>query len=262
MIAFGTQPYTEFEVEDGDGESMTSEEAVDYYAAQTAEDEDGDIIRVMPADRYTPKFLREKTWAEWFDCAPVFLLREDRPEFDKLLAQTISDGRVLATRMGLDQDEAEALAVTALLWSHGPRAYLNFLDGPNKKRVRNAFDRISRRLRNPEWQSSLRKALRELAIETRSRWNKKYWDDYYRRTDRRGWRHLIVHDVPPKVSLWPACKRCNHILCVCGVIGGTWTSATALKPPRLDSSGVVTLACDIPPKEKRLHNAYIRKHNG
>src|SRR5271165_4571925 len=262
LIAFGTQPYTEFEVEDGDGKSMTSEEAVDYYAAQTAEDEDGDIIRVMPDDRYTPKFLREKTWAEWFDCAPVFLLREDRPEFDKLLAQTISDGRVLATRMGLDQDEAEALAVTALLWSHGPRAYLNFLDGPNKKRVRNAFDRISRRLRNPEWQSSLRKALRELASETRSRWNKKYWDDYYRRTERRGWRHLIVHDVPPKVSLWPACKRCNHILCVCGVIGGTWTSATALKPPRLDSSGVVTLACDIPPKEKRLHNAYIRKHNG
>jgi len=86
-------------------------------------------------------------------------LKHDRPAFDKALTRAISHQRWFAQRMGLDRDEEEVFAVTELLWDVGPRMYLNFLDEANKRRIRNAWDRLGRRMQNPDFRRALRRLL-------------------------------------------------------------------------------------------------------
>jgi hypothetical protein len=188
LISHGTRPYTEFRGvgQEQEEDDFSPEAAVDNKVArrnlQTAGggDDDGHIVMpAEPADRDTPKSLRKslrkKTLAEWIESGMADVLEQYRPEFDKQLAQMMSEEEALAARLGLDHDELEVLAVRTLLWSHGPRAYLNFVDEANKKRLRNAFDRLDRKIEKPEWRIFLRKALREFGIKTRGAWAKKYW---------------------------------------------------------------------------------------
>lgn len=98
--------------------------------------------------------------------------------------------------MGLDQDEAEVLAVIELLWYVGPRMYLNFLDEANKRRIRNAWDRFDRKRKKSEWATLFRQGLRVFARETRRAWRHEYWAHYDRSVEGQDWEHLI----PPPVS--------------------------------------------------------------
>jgi hypothetical protein len=136
LVAVGTQPFTELEVQDGDGESMTSEEAVDCQVGQTAQDEDGHINRVMLANSESLRILGHRTRAEHCEAYRredmAVALKNDRAAFYKALTDAITAQRELVKRMELDQDEAVVLAVIQLLWSVGPRMYLNFLDGPTR----------------------------------------------------------------------------------------------------------------------------------
>lgn len=181
LISYETRPFVEFEAVNDEGDAFSPEDVIDNAIVrknlQTAGGMD-EPPPVSPADKDTRKFLRDNTWAEWLSMGEIFLLEEDRPLFNKRLADTISHLSALASHMSLDRDETEALSVKALLWSHGARAYLKFLDEPKRRRLRNAFDRLDRKLKNPEWQRSLRKALREFGSETRRRWYKEYGDDY------------------------------------------------------------------------------------
>jgi len=195
LIEFGTQPFAEFEVQDGDGNCLTSEEAVDYQSGQTTQDEDGHTIRVMPADRDSLQSLGRLTLAESYEadrCEELALaLKQHRPTFERALADAIANQQGLAERMELDQDEAEVVAVKELLWYVRPRKYLNFLDGADKRRIRNAWDRLDRKMKNPEWVAALKQALREFAGKRRELWNREYWADYYLRTDRENWQKLV-----------------------------------------------------------------------
>jgi hypothetical protein len=178
---------------------MTSEEAVDYQAGQRAQDEDGHIVRVMLADRESLRILGHRTRAEQceaYRCEDLAdALKNDRAVFDKALTDAITAQRGLVERMELDQDEAVVLAVIELLWSVGPRMYLNFLDGPDKRRIRNAWDRLDRRRKNLDWSARFRRTLRTCANETRAAWSRKYWAEYYLDMDRHDWRRLIPPDA-------------------------------------------------------------------
>jgi hypothetical protein len=288
LIAVGTQPYTEFEVQDRDEDTMTSEEAVDYQAGQTTQDEDGHINRVMLADRKSLRFLAGLTYAEKCEasrCAQVVdALGRDRAVFDQALANAITNQRELVERIGLDQDEAEVLAVIALLWFVGPRMYLNFLDEANKRRIRNAWDRFDRKSKKPEWATLFRQALRKSAKETREVWAQKYWAAYDRSMDRQGWEDTILPNddygdtlleeavaagwrsaEPP--SFHCTCGAADHRFCTCrgvsGPIGGSWASSAggSMRPDPGNCDGVVRLDCDLPPEAKRIYSAYEKKRN-
>ena len=168
LVDFGTNPFAEFSLVSDNGDEIVPEEVIESAIArktlQTAGGYDENVVPA-PADRDSLRLLGKKTFAEWIEaesCAWVYsALQCDRRLFDRLLAKTRSELRGLAVRMELDEDEVEALAAIILLWDVGPRAYLNFLDPSNKRRVRNAFDRLDRRLRGPQWAALFRKTLRE-----------------------------------------------------------------------------------------------------
>jgi hypothetical protein len=168
LTAYTTRPFVEFEVLSKKGDRISPDEAIDgriaRKALQTAggqfEDEDGHRIGSTPADRDSLRFLGTRMLAERCEasrCAQmVDALKHERQLFDKVLAKTIIAQRALARRLGLDQDEAEVVAVISLLWAVGPRMYLNFLDETNRKRIRNAWDRFDRRVKKPQFRTTLR----------------------------------------------------------------------------------------------------------
>jgi hypothetical protein len=173
LTAFATRPFAEFEVLGEDGAAISAEEVIDRKRLQTVAEVDGYEKVVMPADRESLLVLGRHTLAEVCEasrCARmVDALKHDRPTFDKALANAIAGQQWLFNRMGLDQDEAEVLAVSILLWNAGPRMYLNFLDKVNKPRMRNAWDRLGRRMKNPDFSRDLRCLLRRgLEYEDRS----------------------------------------------------------------------------------------------
>ena len=163
LIAPATLPFVEFEGLNQEGETITPEEAIqgriEREKLQTAGGEDENIVP-MPADRDSLQFLGRRTYAEKWEalrCAQmVEALKNDRPTFDRELAKAVHEQRWLAKRFGLDRDEAEVVAVISLLWDAGPRMYLKFLDETNKRRMRNAWDRLDRRKKNPDFRRALR----------------------------------------------------------------------------------------------------------
>jgi hypothetical protein len=163
LTAFVTRPYVEFETLNEDGETMTPEEAIagriERKKLQTAGGEDENIVP-MPADRESLQFLGRRTYAEKWEalrCAQmVEALKNDRPTFDRELAKAVHDQRRLVKRLELDRYEAEVVAVISLLWDAGPRMYLKFLDETTKRRMRNAWDRLDRRKKNPDFRRALR----------------------------------------------------------------------------------------------------------
>jgi hypothetical protein len=164
LIAFVTRPFAEFEVLGEYGFAISAEEVIDRKRLQTVADDDGYEVVVMPADRESLRFLGRQTLAEYceaFRCLQmVDALKHDRPTFDRALASAITGQQWLVGQIGLDQDEAEVLAVSILLWNVGPRMYLNFLDKANKRRMRNAWDRLGRRMQDPDFRRDLRCLLR------------------------------------------------------------------------------------------------------
>jgi hypothetical protein len=175
LTAFATRPYAEFEVLTRDGDTISPDEAIEGQIErrrlQMASGDEDDNCVVMPADRESLRLLGRKTLAEWVEedrCVwHLEMLQRNRPVFDAFLAQTISEQQVSAKCVGLDLDEAEALAVMTLLSATGPRAYLNHLDTANRRRLRNAFDRLHRKLEKSDWVAFFRKTLREQARKRR-----------------------------------------------------------------------------------------------
>lgn len=206
LIDFGTQPFAEFELQNGDGDTMAPDEAIEGSIARktlrTAGGMYDEDVIPMPADRDDLRFLSRRTPAErWesYRCEELAeALEQDRAAFDQALTDAINAQRGLVERMELDQDEAVVVAVIELLWSVGPRMYLNFLDGPDRKRIRNAWDRLDRRRKNPEWAARFRRTLRTYANFTRAAWSnsrRAEVADHERFLDRQGWKHLIPPDA-------------------------------------------------------------------
>src|SRR5664279_5256264 len=208
LTAFATRPYAEFEVLSRDGETISPDEAIEGQLERkrlrTASPDENDNSVAMPADRDSLRFLSRKTLAErWesYRCEELAeALKLDKAAFDRALTDAIGAQRELVERMELDQDEAVVVAVIELLWSVGPRMYLNFLDEPDHKRIRNAWDRVDRKRKNPEWAARFRRTLRTYANLTRAAWSHSRRGDeaaYERFLDRQGWKHLIPTERSP-----------------------------------------------------------------
>ena len=290
LTAFAERPFIEFEVIRGNGDTISPDEAIEgkleRKRLQTAGGEDDDMPTFpMPADRDSLQFLGRLTFAERleaFGCEELAdALERDRPVFDQALAEAISDQRGLVERIGLDQDEAEVLAVIGLLWYVGPRMYLNFLDESGKRRIRNAWDRFDRKRKKPEWATLFRRALREFTNKTRASWaarRRAYEADCDRSLDRQGWEHLIPRRVFLDYDLdetHPAWEEFQSFRCTCSAvdsrfctcrhsscpIGGAWASPTgvSMRPGPGAVEGPVRLDCDLLPQEKRVYSAYEKK---
>jgi|ERR1035437_4736765 hypothetical protein len=168
LTALSERPFTEFEKDvGGDGNTMSPIDVIEDRIArknlQTADGWDDLPSFPIPANRESLWLLGRRTLAEQCEasrCAQmVGALKHDRPTFDKALAKAVIGQQWLVGRMRLDQDEAEVVAVTLLLWNTGPRMYLNFLDEANKRRMRNAWDRLGRRMEKPDFRRALRRLL-------------------------------------------------------------------------------------------------------
>ena len=245
LTAFATRPYAEFEVLSRDGETISPDEAIEGQLERkrlrTASPGEDDNSVVMPADRDSLRFLGRKTYAEKcedFHCSQmVYALKHDRPRFDKELARAITDQQALVKCLRLDCDEAEVLAVMSLLWDAGPRMYLKFLNGANHKRVRNAWDRMDRKRRKPDWAALFRQTLRKSAGKRRELWNRAYWANYYLRTDRQNWQKLI----PPNALRF-----------------SDFIERDGSPRPKWDSSR----GCGISPEESLRHHTQMDKSKG
>ncbi|MGC2111768.1 MAG: hypothetical protein WA655_19790 [Candidatus Korobacteraceae bacterium] len=167
LSAFATRPFTEFAVLCEDGDTIDPVEVIEGQLErkrlQTVSGDEDNNGSVMPADRESKRLLGRRTMAEKLEalqCARMLqALQHDKPAFEEALAKAIVHLRGIALQMGLDQNEAEVAAVMSLLWDAGPRTYLNFLDRTDKRRIRNAWDRLDRRRK----ESGFRLKLRELA---------------------------------------------------------------------------------------------------
>ncbi len=282
LIAFSERPFTEFEVRNWDGDTISPDEEIEGRIArknlQTVGGWDEYVPTFpRPADRESLLLLGRRTLAEQYEasrCAQmVDALKHDRPMFDKELATAITAQQALTERLGLDRDEAEVLAVKSLLWDAGPRMFLKFLDGANQKRIRNAWDRLDRRGKRPEF----RRILQESAKGTQEERRLQYWADKCRSTDRQGWQRLIspispitgrIRSVQPQIFYPPCtCGAVDHRFCACrcisGPIGGSWANPAggSMRPDPGNFDGVVRLDCDLPPEEKRVYAAYEKKRN-
>ena len=181
LTAYATQPFTEFEALNQDGDTISGEEVILRKSLQASvQDDDGYDRVVMPADRESQMLLGRMTLAERYAASLCEFraeqLEQDRPAFDQVLADAMSRQRELVERIGLDPDEAEVLAVIELLWHVGPRMYLNFLDKTNNRRIRNAWDRFDRKRKKPEWATLFRQTLREFTNKTRATWSHEWWE--------------------------------------------------------------------------------------
>jgi|NGEPerStandDraft_6_1074524.scaffolds.fasta_scaffold52573_1 hypothetical protein len=287
LTAFAERPFIEFEILRGNGDTISPDEEIEgrieRKRLQTAGGGDDYMPTFpMPADRDSLQFLGRLTFAERleaFGCKELAdALERDRPAFDQALAEAISNQRELVECMGLDQDEAEVLAVIELLWYVGPRMYLNFLDEANKRRIRNAWDRFDRKRKKSEWATLFRQGLRVFARETRRAWRHEYWAHYDRSMEGQDWEHLIPPPISSRVKsirrdqpqiLHPPCTcgALDHRFCTCrrisGPIGGGWANPVggSMRPDPGNFDGVVRLDCDLPPEEKRVYSAYEKKRN-
>jgi hypothetical protein len=156
LIEACVRPFAEFAVRCADGNTVSLEEVIGRrFAAIDPEDGNGSIP--WPADADDLKFLGGRTLAERWESDNckfmVTMLRFERPTFDKALTKAISGLKWLAKRFRLDCDETEVLAVMSLLWDAGPRIYLNQVDEANKKRLRNGWDRLDRKLKDPQFRA-------------------------------------------------------------------------------------------------------------
>jgi hypothetical protein len=163
LIEFGTRPFVEFEVQNSDGTVMSPEDVVDGLIEPSLSD-DGHFIP-MAADADDLRLLGGRTLAERYEAENckfmVTMLKHERPTFDKALTKAISGLQWLAKRFRLDCDETEVLAVMSLLWDAGPRMYLNQVDEANKKRLRNGWDRLDRKLKDPQFRALFHRTLRK-----------------------------------------------------------------------------------------------------
>jgi hypothetical protein len=102
------------------------------------------------------------TYAERFEASRckelAHILKTNKPAFDKVLTEAIGRQRPLAEALKIDSGIAEVLAIITLLAE--PLTYLNFLDDANRKRIRNAWDRLDRRKNKPERMALFRQILR------------------------------------------------------------------------------------------------------
>ena len=207
LISCETRPYVEFEIRGDDGETLAPDEAIDGRLAR-AQLQTGDGYCQLLADRESLRSLRRRTLAESIEsdhCKTLCdMLQQDKPAFDKELAETIREQRPLITNLGLDPDEAEVLALTTLLWSVGPRRYLKFVDQSDRKRLRNAWDRVDRKQKN----HAFKQTLRDSAQKTRREWEYLFGDppdraEKYYQDDRRVPRREIS-EAAIDVALWTA----------------------------------------------------------
>jgi len=174
------RPFAEFEISDKGGQIQSGFDAIEAEetrkALQTSVGFDDYWVHPQPADRERKKLLQGRTWAEYWETVNskwmLHLLQNNKPAFDKELADAITRLQPTIKSLKLDSDEAEVLAVTTLLWPAGPRAYLNFLGDADKKRIRNAFDRLDRKLKKPEDKALFRQALRERVGGTPECWSR------------------------------------------------------------------------------------------
>lgn len=260
LTAFATRPFVEFEVLSKNGDIISPDEEIEGRIArkvlQTAggqfEDEDGSRIFSMPADRESRRFLGTRTLAERREAARcaqmVDALKRDRQLFDEVLAKTITDQRGLAGRLGLDQDEPEVVAVISLLWAVGPRMYLNFLDETKRKRIRNAWDRLDRRSKEPQFRRTLRN-------EARNRRNGSLAAQLPRRVPAQpklGSRG--AYGIPAELAL----RWHGRIDRAAGLLLPR-VKETALDRTNEDGSRPVELGCDLNPQQQALYRSSASK---
>ncbi len=291
LLRIAIRPYAEFEMSNTEGERLSGEEVIDAAVAMKQTLRVSNYFHVPVADRESLKFLHGRTWAEAYEgqeCERALnALQQDRPAFNEALARIIRQQRPLAERVELDSDEAEVLAVITLLWAAEPRTYLNFLDETNRKRIRNAWDRLDRRRKKQEWASLFRQALRGGARDQRIR---RWAEDGLRKFPERGYHEIddTEYDLPfwddrfqaapppkPKIDhveqsslplpvrigsgmpanwsrMGPLLKRLTHL----GANGGE----VLLPPPRYSSgndanegSRVVDIGFDLDSKQRALY---------
>ena len=257
LTAFSTRPFTEFAVVHSDKDDISPEDHIEHLTlGQRDEDDRG---AWMPADRESLKFLGGRTYAEKFEsqnCSRmVYALRHDRSAFNKELARAITEQQALANTLGLDRDEAEVLAVMSLLWDAGPRMYLNFLGGAEKKRTRNAWDRLDR-LRKQE---RFHRALRDIALRRRPEHQgadphtagvsqqEKAADPPFRDEHYLEFRDIEERQEETRRNQFM--QRFLDWLAATGVNAATPTD----RPKR--TRGVVDLPCDLAPKERLNYQA-------
>jgi hypothetical protein len=198
------------------------------------------------------RFLSGRTLAERHEasrCAEIVeALNHDRLLFDKLLAKTIADQKALSRRLGLDQDEAEVLAVTSLLWDVGPRMYLNFLDETNRKRIRNAWDRFDRQRKKPQFRRTLRE-------EARNQRNGSVAEQLPRRAPAQPtFGSTGAYGIPAELALrWHGrLDRAAGLLL-------PRVKETTLDQPNEDGSWSVDLGFDLNPQRKALYRSSASK---
>ena len=258
LISHGTRPYTEFGGVGQEGDDFSPEGAVDNKVArrnlQTAGGGDDDGHIVMPADRDTSsRILRKKTLTEWLDGGLMMtLLERDRPAFDKLVRQTIVKLQPLAARLGLDQEEAGVLAVITLLYADEPRTYLNFVPETDRKRIRNAWDRLDRKRKKPEFRKILQSEARK-------------------RRDPIGAKLALALSEPSKAKLGSTRTRGafglpayvvlrwhGQLDRAVGILLSPWREAST-DDANQEGSRTVTLASDLSPKQRALYRSSAGK---
>jgi hypothetical protein len=261
LTAFATRPFTEFEVLSRDGESISPDEAIEGQLErkrlQTAGDEDGDSVGwIVPADRDSLRFLGRRTVAERCEasrCAQMAdALKHDKATFDQALAERMAKQRRLVERMGLDQDEAEVLAVIELLWDAGPRMYLNFLDEANKRRVRNAWDRFDRRRKNTDFH----RTLRELAMGRRLERQAPYPQ---RSRAPQPEASVQVRERKEIKERKEKIRRNYFMQRFCDWLAAPGVSAIMPSERSRKTHGVVDLPCDLAPRERMSYVSASRK---
>lgn len=214
------RPFAEFEISDGEGGTLLPEEALDGITARAQMQRTDGGCQIALADRESLKRLRRRTLAEAneHDLCKLRLqvLKCNKAAFDRLLLTTIVDMRPLVTHLRIDVDMAEVLAVVALLWSIGPRTYLNYLDQSNHRRLRNAWDRIDRQAKNPKVAEQFRRTLQSFSSNTRRTWEDDegdYWEDEH---------SFCYKPVKANRPRNCGCQRCGALdsrLCTCDLGG-------------------------------------------
>jgi hypothetical protein len=218
LISWEARPYAEFEISNEEGETLSADEDIDGRLAR-AEARRGDGgHQLLLADRDSLRTLRGRTWAEYREnelCEErLDKLKGDTAAFDKLVAETIRRQILLTTALNLDSDESEVMAIVELLWSVGPRVYLNFVDQLNRKRLRNAWDRLDRKREKP----AFKQKSREYGKKTRREWRYQLGD----LPDRRERSYRDDQGAPKKKGEPGGCDRCGALdrrLCTCEVGG-------------------------------------------
>lgn len=268
LIQPGVRPFIEFEQDNHEGEEVPGVEVLEAEVsrkdAQTSVGSNDNVLS-MPADRESLRSLRHKSLAEKIEAESCFMaaevLREDQDGFDELVIIVMNELRIVADRTGLDQDERQVLAMKRLLGTVGARTYLNYVDGANNKRLRNAFDRLDRKLKKPEWAAILRRTLHEEARKERTRREEQWWKWYSEGCEPR--------PEPPPRPKWdssrgagiPAEETLRHHTEMDRTQGLLFSPSNepGAKLDGEDGAGTVDLGCDLTPKQRALYRSSARK---